>query len=68
MASQQQENTRRKKERRKEAQTIFHAMLGEVVVMQVGIATMSIGVVAFLIVNEIANFGAITPSHRKQGN
>jgi hypothetical protein len=58
MASQQQENTRRKKERRKEAQTIFHAMLGEVVVMQVGIATTSIGVVAFLIVNEIAKFGA----------
>jgi hypothetical protein len=38
---------------------------GEVVAMEVGIATTSIGVVAFLIVNEIANFGAITPSHRK---
>lgn len=36
--------------------------------MQVGIATTSIGVVVFLIVNEIANFGAIAPSHKKQGN
>jgi hypothetical protein len=36
--------------------------------MQVGIATTSIGVVAFLIVNEIGNFGAVTPSLRKQGN
>jgi hypothetical protein len=36
--------------------------------MQVGIATTSIGVVAFLIVNEIANFGVVTLSHRKQGS
>jgi hypothetical protein len=34
----------------------------------IGIATTSSGVVAFWIVNEVANFGAITSSHRKQGN
>jgi hypothetical protein len=29
MASQRQENTRRKKEKRRKGQTIFHAMLGK---------------------------------------
>jgi len=57
-----------KEEEKNERWDNISCNVGEVVAMQVAIATTSIGVVAFLIVNEIANFGAITPSHRKQGN
>lgn len=54
ITSQQQENTRRKEKKgeKKGRSDNISCNVVEVVAMQVGIATTSIGVVAFLIVNE----------------